>query len=150
MTDVSIPLVSSGESPLRGPRVDVQRRDHVPCAVSALDPVRLDELRATLGEERFAGLLNMLVVDCMARPRRLRECLARDDALALRAEAHNLTRAAASVGALAVATAARALASTSGGVGPGAQIALVEQAADATLRAVRHLIASATTAAVVH
>lgn len=112
-------------------------------APPTLENWRIDELRAILGQERFGGLVRLLIDDCRDRPRVLRASADRRDLVALRAEAHGLAGAAASIGAAALGQAAGAIASASDASAMRPLISALEEAAEATLRAASGLIEAA-------
>lgn len=108
-----------------------------------LEEWRLDELRDLLGEARFETLVRLLIDDCRDRPRRLRASADRRDLVALRAEAHGLAGAAASIGASALGEAARAIANSAEASAALPLILALEEAASETLRAANGLIHAA-------
>lgn len=108
-----------------------------------LEEWRLDELRDLLGEARFETLVRLLIDDCRDRPRRLRASADRRDLVALRAEAHGLAGAAASIGASALGEAARAIANSAEASAALPLILALEEAASETLRAAIGLIHAA-------
>ena len=108
-----------------------------------LESERIDELRELLGEARFETLVHLLIDDCRDRPGRLRASADRCDLVALRAEAHGLAGAAASIGASALGEAARAIAQSSQAVAILPLIIALEDAASETLRAASGLIDAA-------
>ena len=108
-----------------------------------LEDWRIDELREVLGQARFDTLVRLLIDDCRDRPRRLRASAERHDLIALRAEAHGLAGAAASIGASALGHAARAIATAPVASATLPLIIALEQAAAETLRAASGLIVAA-------
>lgn len=114
-----------------------------PEAPPTLENWRIDELRAILGQERFDALVRLLIDDCRHRPRVLRASADRRDLVALRAEAHGLAGAAASIGAAALGQAAGAIATASDASAMLPLINALEEAAEATLRAASGLIEAA-------
>ena len=112
-------------------------------APPTLEHWRIDELRGILGERRFHTLVRLLVDDCRNRPPRLRASADRRDLVALRAEAHGLAGAAASIGASALGEAARAIAEACEASATMPLIIALEQAAEETLRAASGLIEAA-------
>lgn len=115
--------------------------DSPPARTAALfDAARIDELRAVLGEHRLEGLIGLLMTECRERPPRLRAEQCRGDLAALRAEAHSLFGAAASIGARALGEVAMKL-ETVGDVASAAPlIDAIDQAARDTLGAAQQML----------
>ena len=108
-----------------------------------LEHWRIDELRDILGPTRFDTLVRLLIDDCRDRPGRLRASADRRDLIALRAEAHGLAGAAASIGAAALGHAARAIATAPDASATLPLLVALEDAAQETLRAASGLIDAA-------
>jgi hypothetical protein len=102
-----------------------------------LEPARVEELLAMLGERRVDGLLGLLAAECRERPRRIEFCHARSDLAGLHAEARSLSRAAADVGAVALGDAASSLECLSDLAVAEPLIGALDAAARATLRLVQ-------------
>ena len=125
------------------PSLFVVPKSPQPPVPPTLEDWRIDELRETLGQARFDTLVRLLIDDCRDRPRRLRASAERQDLIALRAEAHGLAGAAASIGASALGQAARAIATAPVASATLPLIIALEQAAAETLRAASGLIDAA-------
>ena len=106
----------------------------------ALQESRIDELRAILGDARLDAVLGLLLGECRERPSRLRLCHARGDLAALIAETNSLLGAANTLGATALGDAALALTSSCDMSHALPLIEAIDEAAQATLRAARHLL----------
>ena len=74
-----------------------------------LDVARYHELRESLGKAQVRDLLDLLVAELGRCPARIRQCLARGDFDAARAEAHSLKGAASNLGATALGNVAAAI-----------------------------------------
>ena len=74
-----------------------------------LDVARYRELRASLSRAQVRDLLDLLVAELDRSPAHIRQCLARGDFAAARAEAHSLKGAASNIGATALGRVAAAI-----------------------------------------
>ena len=74
-----------------------------------LDVARYHELRASLSRAQVSDLLDLLLAELDRSPALIRQCLARGDFAAARAEAHSLKGAASNVGATALGRVAAAI-----------------------------------------
>jgi HPt (histidine-containing phosphotransfer) domain-containing protein len=108
--------------------------------VAVFERARIEELRAVLGEARLEGLIDLLMAECRERPPRLRTEHYRGDLAALRAQAHSLFAAAASIGANALREAALHLEAVGTLDSAAPLIEALDQAARDTLGAAQQML----------
>jgi PAS domain S-box-containing protein len=109
-------------------------------ATAVFERARVEELRGVLGEARFEDLLALLMAECRERPARLRAEQYRGDLAALRAEAHSLFGAAASIGACALGDVAMQLETVDDIAAAVPLIEALDQAARETLGAAQQML----------
>ena len=104
-----------------------------------LDVARYHQLRETLGRAQVRDLLDLLVAELDRSPAHIRQCLARGDFDAARAEAHSLKGAASNLGATALGRVAAAIESAATNDGFGPDIDALDAQARRTVKAIAAL-----------